>query len=65
MLAFGLGTLPNLLLISGLTARLASWAHWVGLRYAVAALMILTGILGLYRAWTLPLDLIRGGFCIA
>lgn len=65
MLAFGLGTLPNLLLISGLTARLASWAHWVGLRYAVAALMTLTGVLGLYRAWTLPLDLIRGGFCIA
>ena len=30
MLAFGLGTLPNLLLISGFSASLASWGHQLG-----------------------------------
>jgi sulfite exporter TauE/SafE len=65
MLAFGLGTLPNLLLISGLSARLAAWAHQSWARYVVGILMIITGSIGLYRAWTLPFDLIRGGFCIS
>jgi sulfite exporter TauE/SafE len=63
--AFGLGTLPNLLLISGLSARLAQWGHQAWARYAVAGLMVGAGLLGLYRSWTLPEDLIRGGFCIS
>ena len=65
MLAFGLGTLPNLLLISGLSARLAQWGHRPWARYAVAGLMVMAGILGLYRSWSLPEDMIRGGFCIS
>lgn len=65
MLAFGLGTLPNLLLISGFSARLAGWGHQTWARYLAAALMLITGLFGLYRAFTLPNDLLRGGFCIA
>jgi sulfite exporter TauE/SafE len=65
MLAFGLGTLPNLLLISGFSARLAGWGHLRWVRYFVAFLMFLTGLFGLYRALTLPEVLLKGGFCIA
>ncbi len=64
MLAFGLGTLPNLLLISGFSARLASWGHQPWTRYIAAGLMIFTGLLGLYRAFSLPDALLKGGFCI-
>ena len=65
MLAFGLGTLPNLLLISGLSARLAGWGHLSSVRYFVALLMFSTGLFGLYRALTLSDALLKGGFCIA
>jgi uncharacterized protein len=64
MLAFGLGTLPNLLLISGFSAHLAAWGHQAWARYIGAGLMIFTGLLGLYRAFTLPDALLKGGFCI-
>ncbi len=64
MLAFGLGTLPNLLLISGFSARLAGWGHQAWARYLAAGLMAFTGLLGLYRALTLPDALLKGGFCI-
>jgi len=64
MLAFGLGTLPNLMLISGFSARLAAWGHQAWARYVAAGLMIFTGLFGLYRAFTLPEALLKGGFCI-
>jgi uncharacterized protein len=64
MLAFGLGTLPNLLLISGFSAHLAAWGHQAWTRYIAAGLMIFTGLFGLYRAFTLPDALLKGGFCI-
>ena len=54
MLAFGLGTLPNLLLLSGLSARLAQWGHARWALHLAAALMLLTGALALYRAASLP-----------
>jgi sulfite exporter TauE/SafE len=65
MLAFGLGTLPNLLLISGLSARLAGWGHQRWASYLAASLMISTGLIGLYRAFTLPEALLKGGFCFS
>ena len=65
LMAFGMGTLPNLLLISGMSARLAGWGHQVWARYLTAALMLVTGLIGLYRAFTLPEALLKGGFCIA
>lgn len=64
MLAFGLGTLPNLMLISGFSARLASLGHSNKARYLAALLMVATGVFGLYRALTLSDAMLRGGFCL-
>jgi sulfite exporter TauE/SafE len=65
MLAFGLGTLPNLLLISGFSARLAGMGHRPWARYAAASLMAATGGYGLYRAATLSDAMLRAGFCFS
>ena len=64
MFAFGLGTLPNLLLISGFSARLAGLGHSQWACYLAATLMAATGIFGLYRAFTLSDAMLRGGFCL-
>ena len=65
MLAFGFGTLPNLLLISGFSARLAGMGHHLWARYAAASLMAATGGYGLYLAATLSDALLRAGFCFS
>jgi sulfite exporter TauE/SafE len=64
MLAFGLGTLPNLLLISGFSARLAQSGHRPWARHLAAGLMAGTGTVGLYHAITLSDAMLRGGFCV-
>ena len=64
MLAFGLGTLPNLLLISKFSAALTQFGQYVWVRYLAALLLFIAGFFGLYRAWFLPEALIKGGFCI-
>ena len=67
MLAFGLGTLPNLLFISGLighfAGKLAQIGHQSWLRWFVASLMVLAASLGFYRAFTLSSAFIKSGFC--
>ncbi|WP_114653803.1 sulfite exporter TauE/SafE family protein [Polynucleobacter necessarius] len=65
MLAFGLGTLPNLLLISKFSAALTQFRQYVWVRYIAAGLLLSAGIFGLYRAWYLPEALLKGGFCIS
>jgi len=65
MLAFGLGTLPNLLLISRFSASLVQFSHYAWVRYLAIALLIGSGLYGLYRAWVLPQALLQGGFCIS
>ncbi len=65
MLAFGLGTLPNLLLISQFSAALTQFGQYVWVRYFAAALLFTTAGFGLYRAWALPEALLKGGFCIS
>jgi sulfite exporter TauE/SafE len=65
MLAFGLGTLPNLLLISKFSAVLTQFGQYVWVRYIAAGLLLSAGIFGLYRAWYLPEALLKGGFCIS
>ena len=64
MLAFGLGTLPNLLLISKFSALLTQFGQYVWVRYFAALLLFSAGSFGLYRAWVLPEALLKGGFCI-
>ena len=65
MLAFGLGTLPNLLLISKFSALLTQFGQYIWVRYIAAGLLMSAGIFGLYRAWYLPEALLKGGFCIS
>jgi sulfite exporter TauE/SafE len=65
MLAFGLGTLPNLLLISKFSAVLTQFGQYIWVRYIAAGLLLSAGIFGLYRAWYLSEALLKGGFCIA
>lgn len=65
MLAFGLGTLPNLLLISKFSAALTQLGQYVWVRYLAALLLFGGAGFGLYRAWTLPDALLKGGFCLS
>jgi len=65
MLAFGLGTLPNLLLISKFSAVLAQLSQYPAVRYVAAGLLLSAALFGLYRAWSLPEALLQGGFCIS
>jgi sulfite exporter TauE/SafE len=65
MLAFGLGTLPNLLLISKFSAALTQFGQYAWVRYLAVLLLFTAGGFGLYRAWVLPEALLKGGFCIS
>lgn len=65
MFAFGLGTLPNLLLISKFSAVLTQFGQYPWVRYLAASLLLMAGGFGLYRAWVLPEALLKGGFCIS
>jgi uncharacterized protein len=65
MLAFGLGTLPNLLLISKFSATMAQLSQYAVVRYIAAGLLLSAALFGLYRAWYLPEALLKGGFCIS
>ena len=65
MLSFGLGTLPNLLLISKFSAALTQFGQYIWVRYFAATLFFTAGGFGLYRAWVLPEALLKGGFCIS
>jgi sulfite exporter TauE/SafE len=65
MLVFGLGTLPNLLLISKFSAALTQFGQYAWVRYFAATLLFTAGGFGLYRAWVLPDALLKGGFCIS
>jgi len=65
MLAFGLGTLPNLLLISKLSAVIAQFGRYIWVRFTASTLFICSGLFGLYRAWELPQSLLKQGFCLS
>lgn len=64
MLAFGLGTLPNLLAAGWTLARSRRWFAERRYRYIAAALIAGFALLGLYRAWFVPGALGQGPFCI-
>lgn len=53
MLAFGLGTLPNLLLAGFLLARLRDWVQQRAVRIAAGLLVAAFGVWGLFGAWRL------------
>jgi len=64
MLAFGVGTLPNLLAAGWTLARSRRWFEDVRFRYAAAAIIAGFAVLGLYRAWFVPEALGQGPFCL-
>jgi sulfite exporter TauE/SafE len=64
MLAFGLGTLPNLLAAGVLLARARRLLSSRMLRHAAAALMIAFGIAGIVRVLLAPEGLAQGAFCL-
>lgn len=63
MLAFGLGTLPNMLLISALAGRMQQAIRRRGARRAAAGLLALLGLLGVLHALHPQASVIAGWFC--
>jgi sulfite exporter TauE/SafE len=63
MLAFGAGTLPNLLAAGWLLARARRWFDGRALRYAAAALLVAFAVLGIWRALFGPMAQMQGAFC--
>jgi sulfite exporter TauE/SafE len=51
MFAFGLGTLPNLLLMGVAAAQIQRWVRNPAIRAIAGALVILFGLMLLYDAW--------------
>jgi sulfite exporter TauE/SafE len=64
MLAFGLGTLPNLLATGVLLSRARRFVSGGTVRHAAAALMIAFGLLGIWRVFLAPGALAQGPFCL-
>jgi sulfite exporter TauE/SafE len=64
MLAFGLGTLPNLLLLGYFAGRLRPWLQQRSVRLAAGLLVIGFGVLGLLRVSQLASAHGLGLFCI-
>jgi sulfite exporter TauE/SafE len=64
MLAFGLGTLPNLIATNFLLAHARSFCGRAAGRIAAAMLLAAFGALGIYRALYDPGALAQGPFCL-
>jgi sulfite exporter TauE/SafE len=50
MLAFGLGTLPNLLAVGVMAARMRAWFRYPAVRIAAGTMVAAFGVIGLLRA---------------
>lgn len=64
MFAFGLGTLPNVMLAGALLSRFVARARSAIARHAVAALIAGMALVGLYRAFGSEFPLAQGAFCL-
>jgi sulfite exporter TauE/SafE len=64
MLAFGLGTLPNLLAAGLLAARVRAWTGRRAVRAAAGALVLGFGVFGLARAAGAAEAIRRGLLCL-
>ena len=63
MLAFGLGTLPNLLAAGFLVARARAWLDGRPARYLTGALIAAFAVIGIWRALFGPVGAGHGAFC--
>ncbi len=64
MLAFGLGTLPNLVAAGWLVARSRTWLEGPIARYGAALLLIAFALVGIWRALFGPMSMGQGPFCL-
>ncbi len=64
MLAFGLGTLPNMLAMGWTLARVQRLLDRGVYRYSAALVVAGFALVGLYRAWFVPASLGQGPFCL-
>jgi len=64
MLAFGLGTLPNLLAAGWVLSRAKRWLERRSVRWAAGALVAAFALLGIWRAVFAPATLGAGPFCL-
>ena len=64
MLAFGVGTLPNLLAAGWMLGRSPRLLSSDGYRYGAAALVAAFALFGIYRALFVPEALGQGPFCL-
>lgn len=64
MLAFGLGTLPNLVAAGWLVARARTWLDGGIARHAAALLLIAFAGIGIWRALFGPMSMAQGPFCL-
>ncbi|NUA31597.1 sulfite exporter TauE/SafE family protein [Cupriavidus basilensis] len=64
MAVFGLGTLPNLLVISGLSGYLRQLSRRPALRAGAGLAVVAFGLAGVARALLLPETLAAHGFCL-
>ncbi|MNY64570.1 hypothetical protein D3C86_2017040 [compost metagenome] len=64
LFAFGLGTLPNLLAISGLSGYVRHLSRRPVVRAVAGVLIIGFGMVGVARAVWLPETLAAHGFCV-
>jgi hypothetical protein len=64
MLAFGIGTLPNLLAAGWVVSRARAWLDTRIVRYAAAALLASFAAVGIWRALFGAASLAQGPFCL-
>ena len=64
MLAFGLGTLPNLVAAGWVVARARAWQDGRLARYAAALVLVAFALVGIWRALFGPMSLAQGPFCL-
>jgi len=64
MLAFGLGTLPNLVAAGWVLARARRWLDGRWIRYGAASLLAAFAAIGIWRALFGPMSMAHGPFCL-
>jgi sulfite exporter TauE/SafE len=64
MLAFGVGTLPSLLVAGWMAGRARRWLDTAWVRYAAAALLTAFAAAGIWRALFGPMATGQGPFCL-
>jgi uncharacterized protein len=64
MLAFGIGTTPNLFAMGMLLRRSRGWLDAKAFRATAAVLLVAFGLLGLWRVYTADGVLTQGPFCV-